>query len=142
MVHPPVLPRQCRAGLLPTCLLKAKAADRRRWSSFPSLHTRPKGAVRSELVHGEHRGRCWQLFVHCQLQRIGWHPGSLFRALLHGKAALGRFSIAWFEGPMAWPPIHLMHAASGSGVVLCCFGLVLVHNERADPCTEQLAARL
>ena len=39
------LPRQRRAGLLPACLLKAKAADRRGWSCFPRLHTRPKGPV-------------------------------------------------------------------------------------------------
>ena len=64
---------------------------------------------------------------------------SLFGAWLHGKATLGRFSIAWFQGPVAWPPINLKHAASGSGVVLCCFGRVSVHDERADPCTEQLS---
>ena len=53
---------------------------------------------------------------------------SLFGAWLHGKATLGRFSIAWFQGPVAWPPINLKHAASGSGVVLCCFGRVSVHH--------------
>ena len=67
---------------------------------------------------------------------------SLFRAWLHGTAALSRFSIAWFQGPVAWPPLHLKHAASGSGVVLCCSGRVLVQDERADPSSELLAARL
>ena len=52
---------------------------------------------------------------------------SLFGAWLHGKAALDRFSIKdrYQYRSVAWPPLHLMHAASGSGVVLCCFGPVV-----------------
>ena len=75
MVHPPRAPTPVSCRPPPACMLKAKAADRRRWSGFVFLHTRPKGPVRRLLVHGEHRGRCWQLFLRCQLQHDGWHPG-------------------------------------------------------------------
>ena len=45
-------------------------------------------------------------------------PTSHFGAWLHGTAALDLSSIAWFQGPLARPPLHLMHVASESGVVV------------------------
>ena len=45
-------------------------------------------------------------------------PTSHFGAWLHGTAALDLSSIAWFQGPLARPPLHLMHLASGLGVIV------------------------
>ena len=106
----------------------------------------PHAAKRSDLLAvGTLHARRWlvaELWSAVNSDAMHGIAASLFGAWLHGKAALDRFSITWFKGPVAWPPLHLMHAASGSGVVLCCFGRVLVQDEGANPSNERLAARL
>ena len=142
MVHPPRAPTpvSCRP---PTCLhVEGQGGGP---APMELLHLSPHAAKRSRpQAVGAWRAP-WPLlaaFPPLSTPTRRMASRSLFGAWLHGKATLGRFSIAWFQGPVAWPPINLKHAASGSGVVLCCFGRVSVHDERADPCTEQLAARL
>jgi hypothetical protein len=142
MVHPPraAAPVPCRP---PTCLLVEDHGGGP--APMELLHLSPHAAKRSR-PQAVGAWRAWRpllaAFPPLSTPTRRMAPRSLFRAWLQGMAALNRFFIAWFQGPVAWPPIHLKHAASGSGGVLCCFGRVSVHDERADPCTEQLAARL
>ena len=142
MVHPPraAVPVPCRP---PTGLLVEGHGGGP--APMELLHPSPHAAKRSRpQAVGAWRAP-WPLlaaFPPLSTPTRRMASRSLFGAWLHGKATLGRFSIAWFQVPVAWPQINLKHAASGSGVVLCCFGRVSVHDERADPCTEQLAARL
>ena len=142
MVHPPraAAPVPCRP---PTGLLVEGHGGGP--APMELLHPSPHAAKRSRVL-AVGSWRAWRPLLaafRSLLTPAQWiAPRSLFRAWLQGTAALNRFSIAWFEGPVAWPPIHLMHVASGSGVVLCCFGRVLVQDERADPSSERLAARL
>ena len=142
MVHPPRAPTPvpCRP---PTCLLVEDHGGGP--APMELLHLSPHAAKRSR-PQAVGAWRAWRpllaAFPPLSTPTQWIASTSLFRALLYGKAALGRFSIAWFQGPVAWPPIHLNHEASGSGVVLCCFGRVLVQDERADPSSERLAARL
>ena len=71
-----------------------------------------------------------------------WTPTtSLIRGWLCDTAALDRFLMAWFQGPASWPPFHLMDAANGSRVILCCTGGVLVRDERAVPPSQGPSAR-
>ena len=142
MVHPPraAAPVPCRP---PTGLLVEGHGGGP--APMELLHPSPHAAKRSRVL-AVGSWRAWRpllaAFPPLSTPTRRMAPRSLFRAWLQGMAALNRFFIAWFQGPVAWPPIHLKHAASGSGGVLCCFGRVSVHDERADPCTEQLAARL
>ena len=116
----------------------------------PSPLTRPacspRAAKRSDLLAvGTLHAWRWlvaELWSAVNSDAMHGIAASLFGAWLHGKAALDRFFITWFKGPVAWPPLHLMHAASGLGVVLCCFGRVYVQDEGANPSNERLAARL
>ena len=136
----------CPASAVLACCRTSRSRSGRR--------TCANGAARSLSTCGQkvRSAGCWYIactamaggraLVRCQLRRDAVIAASLFGAWLHGKAALDRFSITWFKGPVAWPPLHLMHAASGSGVVLCCFGRVLVQDEGANPSNERLAARL
>ena len=75
MVHPPRAPTpvSCRP---PTCLhVEGQGGgpapmERLRLSPHAAKRSRPQavGAWRA-------CGRCWQLFLRCQLQHDGWHPG-------------------------------------------------------------------
>ena len=118
MVHPPraAAPVPCRP---PTCLhVEGQGGGP---APMELLHLSPHAAKRSR----PQRVGAWRAWrpllaappaLSTAAQWIA--PTSHSGAWLHGTAALDLISIAWFQRPLARPPLHLMHVARGSGVIV------------------------